>query len=203
MALINNLYVCATSEEVNESVSTTEHPVESGLPLTDNVRRNAMKLSVSGYIVDSGSMDASSIADKLSSYSKNGQYVQYVGRVILSNALITDFTTQYSNAVSGGCQFSMTIQEIRVAKSATNSALKRIASQKQITYRTTTTTTQKDKYHIVKKGDCLWNIAKRYYGTGTKYPKIYEANKVTIDNRNKGHNVDKYTIYPNQKLLIP
>ena len=29
-------------------------------------------------------------------------------------------------------------------------------------------------------GDCLWNIAKKYYGDGSQYTKIYEANKGTI-----------------------
>ena len=36
------------------------------------------------------------------------------------------------------------------------------------------TTTQ--KIHKVKKGDCLWDIAKKYYGKGSLYPKIREAN---------------------------
>lgn len=39
---------------------------------------------------------------------------------------------------------------------------------------------QKPKTYKVKKGDCLWNIAKKYYGDGSKYTKIYEANKKLI-----------------------
>lgn len=35
------------------------------------------------------------------------------------------------------------------------------------------------KYTVVK-GDCLWNIAKRFYGDGSKYTVIYEANKDII-----------------------
>ena len=47
-----------------------------------------------------------------------------------------------------------------------------------------------------QSGDCLWNIAKKYYGDGSQYTKIYEANKGTI-----GSNPN--LIKPGQKLVIP
>lgn len=49
--------------------------------------------------------------------------------------------------------------------------------------------------YTVKSGDCLWNIAKYYYGDGSKYTKIYEANKDKIQNPN--------LIYVGQNLVIP
>ena len=60
-----------------------------------------------------------------------------------------------------------------------------------------------NKTHTVQKGDCLWNIAKKYYGNGSKYPKIYEANKTLMDKRNSKSGNSKYTIYPGQVLTIP
>ena len=59
------------------------------------------------------------------------------------------------------------------------------------------------KSHKVVRGDCLWAIAQKYYGNGSKYPSIYEANKETIDSKNKGTGNPKYTIYPNQVFTIP
>lgn len=53
----------------------------------------------------------------------------------------------------------------------------------------------KAKTYKVAKGDCLWNIAKRFYGNGALYKKIYEANKKKISNPN--------LIYPGQVLIIP
>jgi LysM repeat protein len=50
--------------------------------------------------------------------------------------------------------------------------------------------------YTVKKGDCLWNIAKKYYGSGSKYNTIYNANKSVI-----GGNPN--LIYPGQVLTIP
>jgi nucleoid-associated protein YgaU len=40
----------------------------------------------------------------------------------------------------------------------------------------------KTRTYTVKRGDCLWNIAKKYYGSGTKYTKIVAANKGKIKN---------------------
>ncbi len=49
--------------------------------------------------------------------------------------------------------------------------------------------------YTVVKGDSLWAIAKKYYGDGSKYPKIYNANKDKIKNPS--------LIYPGQVLTIP
>lgn len=58
---------------------------------------------------------------------------------------------------------------------------------------------KKQKVHLVwiwqETGDCLWNIAKKYYGNGRKWKKIYNANKDKISDPN--------IIYPKQKLVIP
>ena len=42
---------------------------------------------------------------------------------------------------------------------------------------TNNSTTNTQKIHKVVKGDCLYNIAKKYYGNGNLYTKIKEANK--------------------------
>lgn len=54
---------------------------------------------------------------------------------------------------------------------------------------------KKETTYTVKKGDCLWNIAKKFYGNGSKYTKIYEANKDKIKNPN--------VIRVGQVLVIP
>lgn len=54
---------------------------------------------------------------------------------------------------------------------------------------------KKAQTYTVKKGDCLWVIAKKYYGNGSLYPKIHQANKDKIKNPN--------LIYPGQVLTIP
>lgn len=50
--------------------------------------------------------------------------------------------------------------------------------------------------YTVVSGDCLWNIAKKFYGSGAKYTVIYNANQGVI-----GGNPN--LIYPGQVLTIP
>lgn len=53
--------------------------------------------------------------------------------------------------------------------------------------------------HTVKSGDCLWNIAKKYLGDGSRYKEIYELNKETIQKHNGGPNM----IWPGDTLKLP
>lgn len=50
--------------------------------------------------------------------------------------------------------------------------------------------------YTVVKGDCLWKIAKKFYGDGSKYRELYEGNKEVV-----GGNPNR--IYPGQVLTIP
>ncbi len=59
----------------------------------------------------------------------------------------------------------------------------------------TDNTTQGQSYTVVN-GDCLWNIAKQFYGNGSLYTVIYDANREVI-----GGNPN--LIYPGQVLTIP
>lgn len=57
------------------------------------------------------------------------------------------------------------------------------------------TTAPQAKTYTVKKGDTLWGIAKKYYGDGAKYTRIYDANRDKIKNPN--------LIYVGQVFTIP
>lgn len=193
MALINNQYIHVTEEQVGRGVQVTEHAVEKGFPITDNVKPEAMTLSLTGVIVKVGNTPAKTIVSSLESYHQKGKYVKYVGRNSMSNALITRFDTGYTNQIAGGCTFSMEIKQVRIAKAAYVAKGNKVTGkQTQVTKKKTTTA---KKYHTVKKGDTLWAIAKKYYGDGKQYTKIYNANKSKIKNPD--------LIYVGQKFLIP
>lgn len=49
--------------------------------------------------------------------------------------------------------------------------------------------------YTVQKGDTLWGIAQKYYGTGREYQRLAGANSEQIQNPN--------LIYPGQVLIIP
>ena len=74
--------------------------------------------------------------------------------------------------------------------------IKKTNSEIQTDTRPVTSTNQNStNTYTVKKGDNLWNIAKKHYGKGSQYTKIYNANKDKIKNPN--------LIYPGQVLVIP
>lgn len=58
-----------------------------------------------------------------------------------------------------------------------------------------TTQAPKQSTYTVKSGDCLWNIAKKYLGDGSRYNEIYNLNKDKITNPN--------LIYAGQVLALP
>lgn len=191
MALINNLYVHVTDEQFDRGVKVTEHAVEKGYPITDNVKPEANVLSITGEIVKANDTPAKTVISSLEGFSKNGKYVKYVGRNSISNALITSFQTGHTNKITGGCTFTMTIKEVRIAKTAYVAKGNKVTGK--VTQVAKNTTSQ--KYHTVKKGDTLWGIATQYYGNGAQYTKIFNANKGTIKNAD--------LIYVGQKILIP
>lgn len=50
-------------------------------------------------------------------------------------------------------------------------------------------------FYVIEKGDSLSAIAKKFYGDGSAYPRIFEANREVIKDPN--------LIYPGQKIRIP
>ena len=191
MALLNNLYIHCTSEDVKRGVTVTTHSVEKGLPITDNVKRKAITLSLSGKIVDVGSTKAKTILSNITKLHQEGKYVKFVGRNSMKNAIITSFDTTHDNSTAGGCDFTMELTEVRIA----NKAYVAKGNKVKGTSKQVTTGSRTKRYHTVKKGETLQSISKKYYGSTSYYKRIYEANKSKIKNIHK--------IQPGWKLLIP
>jgi len=56
-------------------------------------------------------------------------------------------------------------------------------------------TTGEETVYTVQKGDCLWNIAKKFLGKGARYVEIFERNSDILE--------DATLIKAGQKLVIP
>ena len=118
MAILNGLYIHVVDESLAADVETTSHPVESGIPITDTVRAKALTVSLSGKIVDYGSMKAEQVIAKINALKDSGSLIEYRGRNVASSLQIQSFETDYSNTNSGGADFSMELKQVRIAKSA-------------------------------------------------------------------------------------
>lgn len=71
----------------------------------------------------------------------------------------------------------------------------------------TVTTESASSTYTVVSGDTLWAISKRYYGSGTQYTKIYDANKDLIESTAKAHGKSSsgsgHWIWPGETFTIP
>ena len=52
-----------------------------------------------------------------------------------------------------------------------------------------------DEFYVIQKGDSLWKIAEKAYGTGAKYTALFEAHRDVIQ--------DAEQRFPGQKIRIP
>ena len=80
-------------------------------------------------------------------------------------------------------------------------------SSNKVTVSTPTKTVTSNKSYVVKSGDCLWNIARKFYGDSSKWTTIYNTNKSIIESTarkyGKKSSSNGHWIYPGTTLTIP
>lgn len=122
---------------------------------------------------------------KIRGYMNNGEVMRFIvtGTEINFQVRITDFTFSQQDG-TGDVYYTINLKEYREIKiSSTTPAKKktdnknRTSSKDKNNNKNKTSTKSKQTIHIVKKGDTLYDIAKKYYGKGSSYKKIIEKNK--------------------------
>ena len=142
------------------------------------------------FSINSGRKAPSAYVEKIEKWRVSGKPI----RVIITGSLnmecsIESFSYGERDA-TGDIYYTIALKEYKNPKTSTPN------SSKSTSTRTTqSTTTNSGKTYTVKSGDCLWKIAKQFYGDGSQYTKIYNANKDKISDPN--------LIYPGQVLKIP
>lgn len=192
MALINGIYLFVEGEDVTRSAVSSEHPVEEGIDLTDNVRRSPVTLSLTGEIVGDGY--GNDVAE-LDAMMRRGELVEYVGVHVLSGMMITEFKTTGDGSIRGGCRFTMGLKEVRIAASPYAAGSVGTGEQQVEQEPGGEQSKSQARTHTVKNGDTLWGLAKSYYGNGGLFPQIFEANRDKL--------TDPNVIVDGQVLVIP
>lgn len=126
--------------------------------------------------------------------SKKPVHIIITGAGIDAYCTIEKFNRYEEGGDVGTIYYDLTLKEYREVTLRQVSVAGSTATVEPAQTRVDNTTTPKT--YTVKKGDCLWNIAKSLYGSGADYTKIYDANKGTV-----GGNPN--LIYPGQVLTIP
>lgn len=94
-----------------------------------------------------------------------------------------------------------------VKKTVVTTTTTQTTTANKVTVTTPTKPVTSNKTYTVKSGDCLWNIARAFYGDSTKWTTIYNANKSIIESTakkyGKSSSSNGHWIYPGTKLTIP
>lgn len=161
MAKINNYKIHNATESGDNSVNVTSYPVEKGMPLNDSVQRNPDTFTVSGKILNKSKKvkDAGEKYTKIKTLMEKGKIVKYVGRMKISNVLITNMSRSYSSSVANGFDFNISMQKVRVATTPyrKKKSKKKTSGKKNVKKNNTS-----KKYHLVKKGDTYWGCSRKY-----------------------------------------
>lgn len=150
------------------------------------------------YANNSGRQAPYTYINKLLSWKSSGKPVQLIITGTKINFQVTIETLKYGEQDgTGDVYYDLTLKEYRAVE-IKKTKLKKTKKKKTIKKKSKPkrpAAKKKTKTYTVKSGDCLWNIAKRFYGNGAQYTKIYNANRGKIKNPN--------LIYPGQVLTIP
>lgn len=173
MAKLGKVFIHVENENVSEAVRVTEYPVEKGAPISDHVERTSPKYTFTAYLLGK---DYSTRLRTLKDYMNNGTIVNYVGRTAATAVLITSIDRDYNSNIANGIALTINVQKIRLSKSpwikkkaqkpVTRGGKKKPASKKP--------RPSPKRYHIVKKGDTYWDLARKY---GTTVSKLRAFNK--------------------------
>ena len=139
---------------------------------------------------------------KLETWQNNGTKLRYIVSDGYTNipVMINSLTYQEQDG-TGDVYFSLSLIEYKEIKLNKTSSSDNSNSNNNATNRPTENAPKpngENKTHKVVKGDSLWSIAQKYYGDGSKYPKIKEANKSKYPSLSKNN-----IIYTNMELVIP
>ena len=121
-----------------------------------------------------------------------------LGSYLSGDYYVQDLTRQIS---SNGYSHSATLiktdfgKSLKTSTSTTNKKTKKKTPKKQKKVASSPKASSAKRTYTVKRGDCLWKIARSFYGNGALYTRIYDANTNKIANPN--------LIYPGQVFVIP
>lgn len=181
MALLNGVYVFVKDETVTKDMEVSNHSVETGISITDTVKRTPTVLSISGTIVDvpifqehylthDGTrllrreivdeklMKASHVLSTLENFKNTGTLILYSGRNICRNMQIVSFQTSHPNTAWGAAEFEMELQECRLVRNAYIAPVEQDTSVKDGGQQQVEQGENEEITYTVKKGDTIWGL---------------------------------------------
>lgn len=99
-------------ENVKDSATVTDNPVESGQDVSDHVKQNPSYINIRGQIIGD---DAASKLQMLKKYKSEGALLKYVGRNMYGNMVIEDIDRVHGVKNRTGFSFDIKLKQVRIA----------------------------------------------------------------------------------------
>ena len=148
------------------------------------------------YANNSGRQAPYTYINKLLSWKSSGKPIQLIITGTKINFQVTIETLKYGEQDgTGDVYYDLTLKEYRAVEIKKTKLKEKKKNTKKKSKPKRPAAKKKVKTYTVKSGHYLCKRAKKFYGNGAQYTKIYNANKGKIKNPN--------LIYPGQVLTIP
>lgn len=105
-------FTIISSENITDSASVTDNPVESGQDVSDHVKQNPSELSLTGIMVGG---DESNKFMKLKEYKEDGKLLYYIGRESHPSMIITNIQRNYDVSNKDGFGFDLSLKQVRIS----------------------------------------------------------------------------------------
>lgn len=103
-----------------------------------------------------------------------------LGKYLSGLYFVQDVTRQISKE---GYSHSATVIKTdfgnSLKKTSTSTVDKKVPEKKKSTQPAKKPKKTSQRIHYLKAGECLWSVARKYYGNGAQYPKIAKANNIS------------------------
>lgn len=178
MAILGGYQIHVVLEQPEYSVNVTQYPVEDDIDLTDHIERLPTVMTITGEIVGP---EAADIREKLKEAMFSGQRLDYIGRNAFRQVVISSLNTEHDYRVSNGFRFTMTLQQVRIAKPSYAPFLNdpvmlaqvkptTSAGRQQLANQPPSGTPQS---HTIRRGETFYSIAPKY---GTTWQTLLSLN---------------------------
>lgn len=155
------------SEEPEYSVQVSSHNVEKGGSITDHIQKNTASLYLEGLLIGP---QAANYKQRLVKAMNDGKLLQYTGRNMMLNCVITSLRTAHNNSIANGMTFTMSLKQVNIVKPAYSKLppkKKAAVKPKSRSGKRNTSYRPKPESHKVRPGQSMWDISTYYKVSAT------------------------------------
>lgn len=159
------------SEEPEYSVQVSSHNVEKGGTITDHIQKDTASLHLEGLLIGP---QAANYKQRLVKAMNEGKLLQYTGRNMMLNCVITSLRTAHDSSIANGMSFTMSLKQVNIVKPAYSKLppkKKAAVKPKSRSGKRNTSYRPKPESHTVRPGQSMWDIS-TYYKVSTTLVKV-------------------------------